>query len=160
MTLHEGLLQTLQSTAEVRLVASLKDPRMNFPDPEELHVFIPDIHLITPRRAREGGFQFLSNCLPLLESVLRALARFKSGAAPGERVVVYQLGDLFDLWRETSRHDPDIDVAASIQDNYPGLFEALFAPGLDTQFLLGNHDYDLFQWVDFAAWQRYFFLSP
>lgn len=160
MTLHDGLLETLQGTAEVRLVASLKDPRMNFPDPDQLHVFIPDIHLITPRRAREGGFKFTSNCLPLLETVLRALAKFKSGAVPGGRVVVYQIGDLFDLWRQTPRHDPDVDVAASIQDNYPKLIEALFDSKLDAQFLLGNHDYDLFQWVDFAAWQRYFFLSP
>ena len=160
MSLHEGLLQTLQSTAEVRLVASLSDPRINFPAPDQLHVFIPDIHLVTPRRAREGGFKFSSNCLPLLERVLRALARFKRATAPGGRVVVYQIGDLFDLWRETSRHDPDMDVAAAIQDNHPQLMEALFAPELDAQFLLGNHDYDLFQWVDFAAWQRYFFLSP
>jgi UDP-2,3-diacylglucosamine pyrophosphatase LpxH len=51
-------------------------------------------------------------------------------------------------------------VPAAIQNNFPSLFDALFDEQLDAQFLLGNHDYDLFQWVRFAPWQRYFFLSP
>src|SRR5262249_54459788 len=130
-----------QGAGEVRLVASLKDPRLNFPNPDEIHVFIPDIHLITPRRAQDGHFQFTANCLPMLESALRRLAEFKSGT-PGQRIVIYQIGDLFDLWRETDRFDPDVDVPAAIQDNYPSLFDALFDERLDTQFLLGNHDYD------------------
>src|SRR4051794_10902685 len=100
MSLHEDLLTRLQSIAKVDLVSRLKDDRMNFPQTGELHVFIPDIHLITAARRTEGGYKYGSNNLDLLEQVVKSLRDFKLAAAPAGEVVVYQIGDLFDLWRQ------------------------------------------------------------
>ena len=47
MSLHSDLLGRLRAIASVQLVARLKDGRLNFPQANELHVFIPDLHLIT-----------------------------------------------------------------------------------------------------------------
>src|SRR5690348_1108810 len=106
MSLHDRLLETLQSTAKVSLVASLRDERLDFPNAGELSVFVPDIHLITKQRRAQGGFLYATNALGLLESVIRALKVFKTSAQPGEKAVVYQIGDLLDLWRETDGLDP------------------------------------------------------
>src|SRR4051794_12252266 len=100
MSLHSDLLKTLQSVAKVQLVARLQDDRLNFPQTGELHVFIPDVHLITAARRIEGGYQYGTNLPTLLESVVKALRGFKMKAAPVGEVVVYQIGDLFDLWRQ------------------------------------------------------------
>jgi hypothetical protein len=45
--MHDRLLDALMSIANVRLVSSLRDERLGFPDPKDLRVFIPDLHLIT-----------------------------------------------------------------------------------------------------------------
>ena len=37
--------------------------------------------------------------------------------------------------------------------------EAIYDPDLDTQFLLGNHDYDLYRFANYDIWQRYFYLT-
>ena len=55
---HDELLAALQAVAKVDLVSRLKDERLNFPQTGELHVFIPDVHLITAARRIEGGYQY------------------------------------------------------------------------------------------------------
>lgn len=160
MSLHDRLLATLESIAGVRLVAALRDERLNFPDPNDLRVFIPDVHLITEQRRVSAGFQYATNFLQSLPKLVAALRDFKQAVAADERVVVYQLGDLIDLWRETDGLDPDLDVASAIANDHEDLMAALLDPALNTQFLLGNHDYDLYRFPNFAAWQRYLYLSP
>lgn len=155
MSLHDRLLATLQDVADVCLVAKLRDPRLNLPDVDRLNVFIPDIHLVTKRRP----FAFGTNEVELLADLLRGLRTFKGAAAP-RRVVVYQIGDLFDLWREVDGFDPTADVASAIEDSHAGLMEALYDPDLDAQFLLGNHDYDLYRFPNYDVWQRYFYPAP
>jgi len=160
VSLHGDLLERLQSVAQVQLVACLQDARLNFPQLAELHVFIPDIHLITAARRTEGGYKYGSNHLDLLETVVNGLREFKRAAAPGEEVVVYQIGDLFDLWRQVDGLDPNASAASAIQNDHAGLLSALRDPDLNTQFLLGNHDYDLYRFPNFDAWQRSFVLAP
>lgn len=160
MNLHDRLLDALRSIATVRLVAALRDDRLNFPDPDDLRVFIPDIHLVSAERRQQAGFLYDSNFLPLLRTVVESLRALKRSAGPGERMVVYQIGDLFDLWRESDGLDPDLDVAAGIKDSHEDLVGSLMDPDLNMQFLLGNHDYDLFRFANFSAWERYFCLSP
>lgn len=155
MSLHDDFLSALETVADVWLIAKLRDPRLRFPDPTRLNVFLPDIHLVTPRRTYEFG----TNAPDLLLSVVRALRDFRAAAAPSQ-AVVYQLGDLIDLWRETDGLDPDADVASAIEDAHPDLMQALYDPDLDAQFLLGNHDYDLYRWTNYDVWQRYFYQLP
>src|ERR1017187_3795134 len=116
MSLPGDLLGALQSVARVQLVARLRDERLNFPQVNELHVFIPDIHLITAARRVEGGYQYGTNHPALLLTVVKSLRALKLEAAPAGEVVVYQIGDLFDLWRQVDGLDPDANAASAIQN--------------------------------------------
>src|SRR5450759_3084952 len=82
MSLHADLLGRLQAIARVQLVARLQDDRLSFPGANELHVFIPDIPLITAARRVEGGYQYGTNHPVLLQAVeiaARADTRFRPG---------------------------------------------------------------------------------
>ena len=160
MSLHSDLLAKLESVAGVQLVARLTDARLNFPNVDELHVFIPDIHLITAARRAEAGYVYGTNYPELLEKVVNSLAAFKRDAEPTGEVVVYQIGDLYDLWRQVDGLDPEANAASAIQNDHASLLSALRDPDLNTQFLLGNHDYDLYRFPNFDAWQRSFILEP
>ena len=160
MSLHADLLGRLEDIASVQLVASLKDDRLNFPQANELHVFIPDLHLITAARRVEAGYQYGTNHTALLETVLKSLRALRIAAAPAGEVVVYQIGDLFDLWRQVDGLDPNANAASAIQNDQASLVAALRDPDLNAQFLLGNHDYDLYRFPAFDAWQRSYVIAP
>jgi UDP-2,3-diacylglucosamine pyrophosphatase LpxH len=155
VSLHDRLLATLEDVADVWLVSKLHDLRLNFPDESRLDVFIGDVHLVTRRRP----FAYSTNAEATLAAAARALRNLKQEARPGN-VVVYQIGDLLDLWREADSFDPRADVPSAIEDSHPALIEALYDPELDVQFVLGNHDYDLFQFANYDLWRRYFYPSP
>lgn len=163
MSLHDRLLDTLKSVASVSLVACLRDDRLNLPGPSDLRVFIPDLHLITAARRADAHFLYGTNWLKdpdLLGNTVRALRGFKLSAQPGESVTVYQIGDLLDLWREADGPNPNADVASAIEDDHAALMQAFYDDALNVQFLLGNHDYDLYRFTDYAAWGRSYQLSP
>ena len=109
---------------------------------------------------RGQRYLYSANYPELLETVVRSLAAFKRSAAPAGEVVVYQTGDLFDLWRQVDGLDPEANAASAIQNDHARLLSALRDPDLNTQFLLGNHDYDLYRFPNFDAWQRSFILPP
>jgi hypothetical protein len=71
-------------------------------------------------------------------------------------LLAYHIGDLLDLWRETSALDQLGNAASAIEDDFPALIRALTDPKLETQFLLGNHDFDLFRFPDYRSWERRF----
>jgi UDP-2,3-diacylglucosamine pyrophosphatase LpxH len=155
VTLHERFLAKVEAVARVWLVSKLRDPRLNFADENRLTVFIPDLHLVTAHRP----FLFRTNAVATLTSLLRAIRELKSEVRPS-RVVLCQIGDLFDLWREADGFDPNADIASAIEDSHSDLMEALYAPDLDAQFLLGNHDYDLYRFPNYDIWQRYMYPAP
>ena len=144
----------------MQLVARLQDDRLNFPQTDELHVFIPDLHLITAARRVEAGYTYGTNYPELLEAVVKSLRALKLASAPAGEVVVYQIGDLFDLWRQVDGLDPNANAASAIQNDHASLLVALRDPDLNAQFLLGNHDYDLYRFPNFDAWQRSYVLAP
>jgi UDP-2,3-diacylglucosamine pyrophosphatase LpxH len=150
VNLHEQLLAMLSRAANVSLVSQLRDDRLHFPDEQTLNVFIPDLHLVTGRRQ----YRFGTNALETLIATVGGLRDLKRAAAPSQ-VMVYQLGDMLDLWREADGLDPNAEVAAAIEDAHARLFELLYDADLDTQFLLGNHDYDLYRFPNYDLWQRY-----
>jgi len=156
--MHDRLLATLQSVARVKLVASLRDERLGFANAKDLRIFIPDIHLISERRRIRGGFKYATNHTDLLNSVVLALNQLKADAADDEVVEVYQLGDFLDLWRESDGADDQVDVASPIKDDHEDLVAALMDRALRTRFLLGNHDFDLYRWPDYTAWERRYYL--
>ncbi|MBI1788410.1 MAG: hypothetical protein HYR60_12785 [Acidobacteria bacterium] len=156
--MHDRLLETLQSVAQVRLVAALRDDRIGFAGPKDLRIFIPDIHLISEKRQREGGFLYSTNYPDLLTRLVLALTRLKTECAEDESALVYQIGDFLDLWRESPGLDDQLDAAAGIKDDHEDLVTALLDRRLKTRFLLGNHDFDLYRWPAYGAWERRYYL--
>jgi UDP-2,3-diacylglucosamine pyrophosphatase LpxH len=156
--MHDRLLEALLSVASVRLVAAIKDERLGFPDGKDLRVFIPDLHLISDQRFRDGGYSYRTNFPDLLTQVVLKLAGLKSNAAADEKVIIYQMGDFLDLWREAPRVDSQLDVASRIRDDHEDLMAALLAPELKTAFLLGNHDFDLYRAPEYRAWERRYYI--
>lgn len=165
--MHEELLKTLQAVADVMLVSSLRDKRIGFPSNQDIRVFIPDIHLISNTRSRFfSKYATDPRELQLLCAIVTQLNAFKQRASQQQKqVVVYQLGDCFDLWREI---DPDVppnspqfrDKMQKIRDDNASLVRALRDENLATRFLFGNHDIDLCYWRDgFMAWERGFFIE-
>jgi len=155
--MHDRLLTALQSVAQVSLVAALRDDRLGFPDPKDLRVFIPDLHLISAQRQATGGFHFGTNHESLLVTLLGLLKTLKLAAAADERVMVAQLGDLLDLWREVPHINPQAEIAARIANDHAELMNALRDPDLNATLFLGNHDYELYHWASYAECVRKLF---
>jgi UDP-2,3-diacylglucosamine pyrophosphatase LpxH len=155
--MHQDLRDSLTNVAEVSLIAAFADNRLGFPENDVLRVFFPDIHLISNQRLQAGGFQFSSNYPELLTSVVKEVKKLKLKAAKQNRtVLVFHIGDLLDLWRETSVLDETGNAAEAIEDDFPALIRALTDPKLEAQFLLGNHDFDLYRLPDYRGWERRF----
>lgn len=157
--LHDEFLSTLQSVANVRLVSSLRDPRLGFPAEDDIRIFLPDIHLITEKRRKEGKYRYASNCIRLLTNVLLAITKWKGqGSSASSTIVLYQIGDFLDLWRETPQASKQLDAAARIEEDHEDLVLALTDRRLKTRFLLGNHDFELFLSPNYVAWERRYYL--
>jgi UDP-2,3-diacylglucosamine pyrophosphatase LpxH len=156
--MHSRLLASLLSVAKVNLVACLRDDRIGFPSNKDLRIFIPDIHLISEKRRKQGNFTFATNFPDLLTAVADALTELRAKKADDETIAVYQLGDFLDLWRENPGLDDKLEVASQIKDDHEDLVSALLDRRLKARFLLGNHDFDLYRWPDYSAWERRYYL--
>jgi UDP-2,3-diacylglucosamine pyrophosphatase LpxH len=157
MSLHDDVFRELADVANVRLVASLRDARLNFPSPDDIRIFLPDMHIVSHRT--RAKYSYGTNDMDLLADVLVRLAGLKA-RSQGRTVGVFQVGDFLDLWREESVASARVDAASRIVTDHPRLMNAIFSPTLKTRFLLGNHDIDLAWWPNFAAWERRYFLPP
>lgn len=155
--MHDQLLEALLSVAGVRLVASYTDGQLGFPGGDRLQVFIPDLHLLSA--ARRAKYAYGTNHEDLLIQVVARLIELKAEAgARGQSVVVFHIGDYLDLWRETLLPLDDPDIPGRIRDSHRDLVDLLEDPNLNTHFLLGNHDFDLYQLTAYNAWERRFFI--
>jgi len=148
-----ALLTVLQPlNGELRLLARLSNPLINNPSEKETHLFIPDLHLLTPDRHAEYAYGFnYSESDPgftrseLLAALLASLCRLSSTwdrQGDGELMTV-QLGDFFDLWRQ---FPGDVDQS-QIQDSHAQILDLLYRAAfegseecLEAVMLLGNHD--------------------
>ena len=156
--MHDRLLEALLALADVRLVASYRDERLGFPAPDDLRIFLPDMHLCSKRR--RDAYQYGTNQEELLVRTVQAIAAVKANAAAGETVALYQIGDYLDLWREFPNPACGPGVPDRILDDQGALVDALEDRDLNTHFLLGNHDFDLYQWKErFTAWDRRYYLG-
>ena len=159
--MHNEFLRQLGQIADIYLVARLKDDRLGFPFARDLRVFIPDLHIISRFRQQEFGYKYNTNYnsheSDLLPALVQELIKFKrqiivenEGIAEEDkrRFEVYQLGDFLDLWRETDtpwKTRPAKwrgHVNRMIESNAV-LYDAFLDETLHTNFILGNHDFDL-----------------
>lgn len=160
--MHEEFLEQLGQVADIYLVARLKDERIGYPFPNDLRVFIPDLHIISHYRQEEFGYKYSTNYIyheeDLLPGLVKELIKFKkkviaeNESTPDQdkkkTVEVYQLGDFLDLWRETNKPwktKPDEwrGYVNRIIESNSHLYNAFLDETLHTNFLLGNHDFDL-----------------
>jgi len=166
--MHDQLLEALRRAANVSLVASYRDARLNFAGENSIQIFLPDMHLCSAGRAAQ--YRYRTNYEQpdgapagpggdLLLRVAGALTDVKTKAEDaGQRAVVYHIGDYLDLWRESPAPNCAENVAVDIKKDHAALVNALESEALETLFLLGNHDFDLYQWHDYAAWDRRYFI--
>jgi UDP-2,3-diacylglucosamine pyrophosphatase LpxH len=157
MTLHDVLLGAFAAEAKtVRLVASLRDPRLNFSSPDDARIFLPDMHIVSA--ATRAKYDYGTNDTGLLARILRRVPGLK--AVGGRTLALYQVGDFLDLWREEPSSSARKDAASRIVSDHTALMNELFDAKLKARFLLGNHDVDLAWWSNFVAWERRYFLPP
>ncbi len=157
MSLHDELLAGLQRVASVRLIASLRDPRLELGSEDELRVFIPDVHVVS--KTVRSRYAYGTNDIGLLTRVAETVRALKvSPALAGKTVAFYQMGDFCDLWRETPTESDRLNAMGRIQQDHPELMRAFFAPELGARFLLGNHDFELCRRANFVLWERRFYL--
>jgi UDP-2,3-diacylglucosamine pyrophosphatase LpxH len=78
--------------------------------------------------------------------------------ARGQSVVVFHIGDYLDLWRETLQPLNDPGIPDRIRDSHQKLVDLLEDSSLNTHFLLGNHDFDLYRLSAYNTWERRFFI--
>jgi UDP-2,3-diacylglucosamine pyrophosphatase LpxH len=145
-SLHDTFLEGLKEIqdTEVLLVSRLKDERLQYSFPDEVRVFIPDLHLVTDETAKT--FKYTTNSLQTLERLIKYLIAFqKKQEQENKRVLVYQLGDLIDLYREgntkwTSKHLNKWRGAIQfiIEERHNIIFPLLNE--LNATILMGNHD--------------------
>jgi UDP-2,3-diacylglucosamine pyrophosphatase LpxH len=155
--MHDQLLVALLAIADVRLIASYTDDQLGFPGDDSIQVFFPDFHLLSA--ARRALFDYGTNNEPALIQVAAAVLKLKNdAAAAGRHVTVFHIGDYLDLWRESLLPDLDPAVPDLIKDSHQALVNILEDPALNTHFLLGNHDFDLYQFAEYNTWERRFFI--
>jgi UDP-2,3-diacylglucosamine pyrophosphatase LpxH len=154
--LREALLEIARNRdAKLRLVACYNNEQFGMPDDKAIQIFLPDMHLLS--KARRTVYSYGLNHEGMLEDVLTALIQLKTQAAPDESIVIFHIGDYLDLWRE-SLNPADPDVARRIKQDHLQLCGLLEDPRLNAHFLLGNHDFDLYQLAAYNNWERRFFI--
>jgi len=156
--MHDKLLNSLQAVADVSLVAGVADQRLGYPDKDHLRVFIPDLHLISDARQKQGHFRFVTNHEKLLTHLLGALRKLRLATKAPEKLSVLQLGDVLDLWREVPFIRPTSDTPARIANDHADLMNALRDPDLNATILFGNHDFELYHWASYDRNVRHIFI--
>lgn len=140
----------------LRLVARYADANLGLP-PGRARLFIPDLHLLSTKAGKEfpkTGFKLKTDLIRFL----KALAAFKN-ANPGE-LQVFQIGDIFDVWRVSGPGGSKWKVDDISADHGEVLSLLLFGPpmGCRASILAGNHDYDLHNLSEWNA-PRFWFLN-
>jgi UDP-2,3-diacylglucosamine pyrophosphatase LpxH len=161
MTLLDDLQTTLSQIATVRVAAHFRSDKLRFPGPNDLRVFIPDMHLVPASARQRFSFSGPAPSHALLTQTLervKALRASAKAANPSAVCALYFMGDFLDLWRAAPPGtDPGV-AANEIALEHADLLRLACGPELKARFLLGNHDFELCRVPSFAASdRRYFF---
>ena len=144
--MHNKFIESMNKIADIYQVARLKHEHIGFPYPDEMRIFVPDLHLISDDRDEE--FKYSTSYPDLLLKMMQELINLKNEMRQqGKKVHVYQLGDFIDLWRETPYGWPsdrwNAAISQILDDKYP-VISYFLDSSLSTNFVLGNHDFDLY----------------
>jgi UDP-2,3-diacylglucosamine pyrophosphatase LpxH len=128
---HDSFLRQLLQTFDVYLVGKCADKNLALGEDTTFRTFLPDLHWMSRACVARyvGGYSFngkalMSKLLPLLEGS-----------------EVFQLGDRFDLWRESSSDDEDILAVYDRVNNDPDVRDLSGKlDDLGTKYIRGNHD--------------------
>jgi hypothetical protein len=106
-------------------------------------VFFPDIHILSKGRAKGYGdfFNLSASNEGLLKGTLQRLLELRETVSEYSGLLVYQLGDFHDLWREAEHWWWHEDLGSMIQrqvEDHPDIFDLLGR--LETHRVVGNHD--------------------
>jgi len=147
---HDILLEHLTASMQVQLVARLYDPEaVGNTDTTYLHVFVPDLHLVSDevRRTYQYGFDWRAEFTALTTALLKTWDAVQQA---GHRFTVTQLGDFVDLWRQS---DNDPRGVHAILEAFPDIRDRFLREADDSlgaRLLLGNHDLEARDARDFA----------
>ena len=156
---HDELLASLRplfpdapGAPGIKLIGRYRDAALNLASRWTL-VFLPDMHLLDDADATSyPKYHFSRNPQGTnLEATLRALATLR-GQRPGQ-LLVYQLGDLFDVWRARSGATEKLKVD-SIAGAHSAVIDLLRSSpplGVKARLLAGNHDYVIHHLPDWQA---------
>lgn len=150
MTPHDEVVAALLDIPaldlEIRLLGRINEPLIGNTSDREVYLFVPDLHLVTPERARDYvqyGFNHAEK--RVLARLLQRLAQLRDAWQGGgtRTLLTTQVGDFFDMWRQfVGAADPDAiadDAHGELRDIlYRGVDRNL--PCLEATVLLGNHD--------------------
>lgn len=160
--MHKEFFNQLSNIATVKVVAKLKNDRIGFPSADDIRIFIPDLHMFSKSRQEKYNYECHTNynedASDLLPKFVNFLLKFKT-ENQDKKVVVYQVGDFLDPWRETSKPWKTNPVELSqvtqhIIESNKDVYDVLVDDALNTQFVLGNHDFDLHRDPNlFAKWR-------
>jgi UDP-2,3-diacylglucosamine pyrophosphatase LpxH len=162
--MHDKLLKRLLEVSHVYLLARLKDERIGYGYTDDLRIFIPDLHLISSDR--DEVYNYTTNYQDLLKEVMQKIKDLKTDPDNSDKkIAVYQLGDFLDLWRQTPYYWSITEFTrrweANVQkilDDKSSIIDLFRDPALKTNFLLGNHDFDLHNLASFVDWNlKYYF---
>ncbi len=133
----------------VALVAQYADPALALPG-GRVHIFVPDCHLLSPPDLAvypKNHFQLDAELLTMLQC-LRQLKKDNRG-----ELLVWHMGDLFDIWRATGgRGDQaEVDAIAAAYKDHIKLLTASPPNGVRARILAGNHDYMIHELPSWAA---------
>jgi len=147
---HDILVEHLRASMQVQLVARLYDPEaVGNTDTTYLHVFVPDLHLVSDevRRTYQYGFDWRAEFTALTTALLETWDAVQQA---GHRFTITQLGDFVDLWRQS---DNDPRGVHAILEAFPDIRDRFLREADDSlgaRLLLGNHDLEARDARDFA----------
>ena len=151
MSAHDELLTAWYRVleplgGEVRLLGRLDDPLVGNGDSDDVHLFVPDLHLLSPARAADyGPYNFNYRESRLLAKLLGETADLRVSWSGQRALFTYQLGDFIDVWREfPDGHAVQLASPETHKELRDLLYLGSFGPNPDrclgATLLLGNHD--------------------
>lgn len=148
-TVQDALKAAFPGQRGISLVAQHADAQLSLPK-RRVHVFIPDCHMLSAQDAaaypKTGFFQDAH-----LLKLLKGLTQLKADN-PGQ-LMVWHLGDLFDIWRARGGRGPaaEVDHIAADHSEIVDLLRYGAPNGVGASLIAGNHDYAIHELGEWHA---------
>lgn len=158
MNLIDKLQSSLSTVVKAETLASFKHDKLIFPE-NDIRIFIPDLHLVSDQARKHLQIHDSHPDHNILISTLQKLAEFRMGVKNDNKMCgIYFMGDTFDLWAEASPGTPTQEAMQPIIHDHQKLLDIMFDPALGAHFILGNHDFFLYESNSFRSADRRFLM--